>query len=174
MARVTFDQRGNVRCWVLWEDSEVRVITPESPFWSGVFGGHIVVEQHVRDQGEVKVPYESYKLFAKMSVIAAAVQKALEETYTAHHANIQSNDNWAFRFLNGSLKDKYKGKGCRRLHIHIFGRKQEDPNWGNPIPSLVYQARGAYKGQCLNEVPRDKLCAFLETEIPKALQEVSL
>ena len=175
MARVQYDQRGSVRYWVLWGDSEVRVITEKNPLWPAKFGGHIVVEQLALDPKRVKVPHENYKLFAKMNVIAAAVQGGLEETSVADHANIQCNGNWAFRSSGGSLRRScVGGQGYRRLHIHIFGRRKEDPNWGNPISLPTYQARGTYKGQCLNEASRDALCAFLETEISKALQEVSL
>lgn len=172
MVKVGFDQIGGAQYWVLWKDSEVQVITQESPLWPGEFGGHIVVEQLARDEKKVKVPHENYKLFAKMNVIAAAVQKALEQTSVAYHANIQWNGNWAFRSLCGSLRNALVGQGYRRLHIHIFGRRTEDLSWGDPISLPTYQARGMYEGQCLNEVSRDALCAFLKTEIPKAIQEM--
>jgi hypothetical protein len=158
--------------WVLWEDDETGVIVPIKTSWPVHYGGWVIVVQNQN----VKTPYDNYRLYAKMSVIAATVQKGLEEMGLAPHANIQSNANWAFRNRDGSLRDVEEGREKRKIHIHIFGRMFEDPSWADPIllPShQEYNSSKKFWGKVWNKKDMDKLINFLEAEIPKAITELS-
>lgn len=154
--------------WVLWEDREVRVVIQAKTNFPAEYGGHIVVEQKL----EVKVPYGNYDLFSKMSIIAAIVQKELEEIGLAPHANIQSNANWAFRNSDGSLRSIKEGQAARGLHIHVYGRRPEDPGWAEPIRPACFQEQkaGKYWGKVFSEEQMRKLSELLQKEIPRALK----
>ena len=167
---IGFDAENDV--WVLWEDSEVRVCVPTKTSWPAHYGGWVVVFQK---QNVVGAPYNDYRLFAKMSVIAAAVQNSLEYVGLAPHANIQSNANWAFRKSDGSLLNSKEGRERRKVHIHIFGRKVEDPAWADPIVLPTFQEYYATKdcwGKIWSEEDMNKLVRFLEYEVPLALNEM--
>jgi hypothetical protein len=118
---ISFNAEHNV--WVLWQDTDVEVVVPVKTLWPATYGGWVIVIQHQ----EVNTPHHNYPLFAKMSVIAAVVQKGLEHLDLAPHANIQSNANWAFRATDGTLTDLEEGRQQRRVHIHIFGRRTRGP-----------------------------------------------
>ena len=154
--------------WVLWEDSEVRSVIQTKTNFPAEYGGHIVVEQKLG----VKVPYENYALFSKMSIIAAAIQKTLEEIGLAPHANIQSNANWAFRNSDGSLRSIKEGQAARGLHIHVYGRCPEDPGWAEPIRPAYFweQKAGKYWGKFFSREQMRKLSELLQKEIPRALK----
>jgi hypothetical protein len=167
---VGFDTDKDV--WVLWEDSEVGVIVPVKTGYPAEYGGWVSVVQNKN----VKTPYDNYKLYAKMNVIAATVQKGLELTGLAPHANIQSNANWAFRNRDGSIIDVEEGREKRRVHIHIFGRMVNGPAWADPILLPTYQEYNSSKkfwGKVWNKQEMNKLIKFLEAEVPKALLELS-
>lgn len=154
--------------WVLWKDREVCVVIQAKTNFPAEYGGHIVVEQKLG----VKVPYENYGLFSKMSIIAAVVQKVLEEIRLAPHANIQSNANWAFRNSDGSLRSIKEGQAARGLHIHVYGRRPEDPGWAEPIQPAYFQEQkvGKYWGKVFSEEQMRKLSKILQKEIPRALK----
>jgi len=155
--------------WILWRDKETKVVVQRRTNWPAKFGGHIVVEQHK----EVSTPYEDYPLFSKMSVIAATVQKSLEKTGLASHANIQSNANWAFRTPTGEFREIKEGQEHRRVHIHVYGRTMEDPGWGEPIRPAYWEGQQIgqkYWGQVWSKEKMNKLATFLEKEIPRALK----
>lgn len=165
---LSFNVERNV--WVLWHDAEVDVVVPVRTLWPAAYGGWVIVVQ--RQQKQVNTPYHDYHLFAKMCVIAAVVQKGLECLELAPHANIQSNANWAFRRTNGTLTDLERGRQQRRVHIHIFGRRTQDPSWGDPIqlaPHCKYVAfqdsEDIWNGTTLNQ-----FSAFLVDEVPRALR----
>ena len=167
MKKVEYDREKEQ--WVLFENSNIQVVIQSRTNFPAQYGGHIVVSQKVGAQ----TPYSKYALFAKMSVVAAAVQKGLEVTGLAPHANIQSNANWAFREINGSFLDVEEGKRNRRLHIHVYGRSPKDPNWGEPIRPAYHQEQQAYKywGEVFIQLEMNKLAEFLSEEIPQALKE---
>ena len=158
--------------YVLWENDKIRVVIQGKANWPAKYGGHIVVEQKMN----ISTPYSDYSLYAKMSVIAAAIQKVLEQTGLAPHANLQSNSNWAFRNEDGSFRDIKEGQNHRNLHIHIYGRKKgKDSNWGEPIRPAYWQEQQVeqkYWGQIWNKKQINKLTDFLNEEIPKALKKI--
>lgn len=164
MAR--FDERANH--WVLWENPEIRVVVQQKANWPAKYGGHVVVEQKIG----VKTPYDDYALFGRMSVVAAVVQKGMEETGLAPHANIQSNANWAFRKPDGGFRGIKEGQQCRNLHFHICGRDPKDPGWGEPIRPAYFkeQQEGKYWDEVWSEVQLQRIAAFLELEIPIGLR----
>lgn len=156
--------------WVLWENPEIRVVVQKKANWPAKYGGHVVVEQQRRG---ASTPYSNYGLFAKMNVIAAVVQKALEEQELALHANIQSNANWAFRRLDGKFRDVKEGRKRRSLHVHVYGRRTEDPGWGEPIRPAYFkeqQFEKKYWGQIWSESQLQRIATFLELEVPEALR----
>lgn len=73
--------------WVLWEDDEVGVIVPVKTGYPAHYSGWVIVVQNQN----VKTPYDDYRLYAKMSVITATVQKGLEETGLAPSARASTN-----------------------------------------------------------------------------------
>ncbi len=148
----------------MWENNSLRIIAQKKANFPANYGGHFVVEQ---DLG-VKTPYDDYFLFARMAVAAAVVQKGLEKLGLAPHANIQSNANWAFRREDGDLKDTEQGRSQRCLHIHIYGRHPDDPNWADPVRPATYweQQAGKYWHKVFPEEKLEKLSCFIEKEIP--------
>lgn len=155
--------------WLLWENPEIRVVVQERANWPARYGGHVVVEQ----KRGASTPYSDYALYAKMSVIAAAIQKGLEETDLVPHVNLQSNANWAFRKEDGSFRELKEGQRRRSLHIHVYGRCQEDPNWAEPIRPAYFreqQFEKKYWGQIWSENQLQRIAAFLELEVPRALR----
>lgn len=165
---LSFNTEQNV--WVLWRDAEVEVVVPMKTLWPAESGGWVIVVQH--QQQQVNAPYHDYPLFAKMCVVAAVVQKGLEHLALAPHANIQSNANWAFRTTDGALTDLEEGRQRRRVHIHIFGRRTQDPNWGNPIQLASYRDYAAMQNSTdvWNEITLDHFSTFLAKEVPRALK----
>ena len=133
-----------------------------------MYGGWVIVIQHQ----EVNAPYHDYRLFAKMCVIAAVVQKGIERLALAPHANIQSNANWAFRTNDGSFIDLEEGRQRRRVHIHIFGRRTQDPIWGDPIRLVSYREYAAMQdfNEVWNKTTLNQFSAFLAEEVPRALK----
>lgn len=154
--------------WVLWEDDEVRVVIQIKTNFPAEYGGHIVVEQKLG----VRVPYGDYRLFAKMSIVAAAIQKGLEETDLAPHANIQSNANWAFREADGAFRDVEEGRKQRGLHIHVYGRTPKDPGWGESVRPAYHeeQRQGKYWQKVFSQEKMNELSKFFKKEIPTVLQ----
>lgn len=166
---VEFIKDADLPYWVLWEDGGFRVRTLENPNRPADHGGHILVEHK---EGAVKVPYQNYVFFAKISVIAAVVQKAVEKTGISPHANIQCNANWSFRKPNGGLREVKKGKEKRKVHLHVYPRLPADPHWGDPAYLATYKEQiieEKYKGRMFTMPQMVKLKEFLENEIPKAL-----
>ena len=165
---ITFNAEHHV--WVLWHDNEVDVVVPVKTLWPAEYGGWVIVAQH--QQQQVNAPYHDYQLFAKMCVIAAVVQKGLEHLALAPHANIQSNANWAFRTTEGALTDLEEGRQRRRVHIHIFGRRTQDPSWGDPIQLAPYRDYAAMQESTdiWNETTLNQFSAFLSAEVPQALK----
>ena len=165
---ISFNAEHNV--WVLWHDAEVDVVVPVKTLWPATYGGWVIVVQH--QQKQVNTPYQDYHLFAKMSVIAAVVQKGLECLEIAPHANIQSNANWAFRTTDGTLTDLEEGRQLRRVHIHIFGRRKQDSNWGDPILLAPYCKYVAFQDSedIWNETTLEHFSTFLADEVPRALR----
>jgi hypothetical protein len=163
---ISFNAEHNV--WVLWHDADVEVVAPVKTLWPADYGGWVIVIQHQ----DVNTPYHDYHLFAKMSVIAAVVQKGLEHLELAPHANIQSNANWAFRTTDDTLTDLEEGRQQRRVHIHIFGRQTQDPSWGDPIQLAPYREYAAMQDSAdvWNETTLNQFSAFLADEIPRALK----
>jgi len=154
--------------WVLWQDRDVDVVVPMKTLWRATYGGWIIVTQ----RQQVCAPYDNYRLFAKMCVIAAVVQKGLEHLALAPHANIQSNANWAFRTSNGDLTDLEEGRHRRRVHIHIFGRQTQDPNWGDPIRLASYREYSIIQNaeDIWNDNTLKQFSTFLANEVPQALK----
>jgi diadenosine tetraphosphate (Ap4A) HIT family hydrolase len=165
---ISFNAEHNV--WVLWHDTDVEVVVPVKTLWPSEFGGWVIVVQH--QQKQVNAPYHDYQLFAKMSVIAAVVQKGLEHLELAPHANIQSNANWAFRTTDGAFTDLEEGRQQRRVHIHIFGRRMQDPSWGDPIQLAPYRKYVALQDSedIWNETTLSQFSTFLADEVPRALK----
>lgn len=157
--------------WVLWEDDQVRVVIQEKTNFPADYGGHIVVEQKLG----VRVPYGDYRLFAKMSVVAAVVQRGLEDTGLAPHANIQSNANWAFREADGSSRDVEEGRKKRELHIHVYGRTPKDPGWGEPIRPANFQEQreGKFWGKIFSQEKMAELSDFLNKKVSLTLKKAS-
>lgn len=158
--------------WILWQDDQgIEVVALENPHWPKGLGGHIIVFGPSKE-----TPYEDYGIYAKMTVIAAACQKALSELSLAPHANIQINGNWAFRRREesgeASAVSLEEGLASRRVHVHIYGRKPEDINWGDPIrlPNhRQFHETNPYAGETWPEATLNDLAEFLDEEIPKAL-----
>lgn len=165
---ISFNAEHNV--WILWNDAEINVVVPVKTLWPATYGGWIIVVQH--QQQQVNTPYHNYRLFAKMNVIAAVVQKGLERLELAPHANIQSNANWAFRTTDGALTDLEEGRQRRRVHIHIFGRRTQDPGWGDPIRLAPYREYAVLQDSAdvWNETTLNQFSTFLADEIPRALK----
>ena len=165
---LSFDTEHHV--WVLWHDAEVDVVVPVKMLWPAEYGGWVIVGQH--QETPVNAPYHDYRLFAKMCVIAAVVQKGLERLALAPHANIQSNANWAFRATDGALTDLEEGRLRRRVHIHIFGRRTQDPRWGDPIQLASYRDYAAMQESTdiWSETILTQFSVFLADEVPQALQ----
>jgi diadenosine tetraphosphate (Ap4A) HIT family hydrolase len=165
---ISFNAEHNV--WAVWHDTDVEVVVPVKTLWPASYGGWVIVVQH--QQKQVNAPYHDYHLFAKMCVIAAVVQKGLERLELAPHANIQSNANWAFRTTDGTLTDLEAGRQQRRVHIHIFGRRTEDPSWGDPIGLASYNEYAAMQNaeDVWNETTLNHFSTFLADEVPRALK----
>lgn len=163
---ISFNAEHNV--WVLWQDTDVDVVVPMKTLWRAAYGGWVIVTQ----RQQVSTPYHNYRLFAKMCVIAAVVQKGLEHLALAPHANIQSNANWAFRTSNGGFTDIEEGRQRRRVHIHIFGRRIQDPSWGDPIRLAPYREYAVMQSteDIWNEPTLKQFSAFLADEVPQALK----
>jgi len=153
--------------WILWEDEEIQVVVQGQANWPANYGGHVVVEQ----KRGTSTPYSDYRLFAEMNVIAAAVQKGMEELELAPHANIGSFANWAFRNPDGTFREVKEGQRHRNLHVHVYGRKPKDPSWGDPLQQANWQEQqeGKYWGQIWSENQIQRLAAFLGLEVPRAL-----
>jgi len=169
---VEFVNDADLPYWILWENSNFRVRTLENPNRPADHGGHILVEHK---GGAVKVPYENYVFFAKLSVIAAVVQKAVERTGLAPHCNIQCNTNWSFRKPNGGLKEVKKGRGRRSVHLHVYPRLPDDPHWADPAYLATYKEQmidEKYKGRTFTMPQMVKLKEFLKKEIPVALEAI--
>lgn len=162
---VRFDEAA--RHWIFWEDGAIRVVIQRDTNFPAEYGGHLVVEQ----KSGVKTPYGDYRLFARMAVVAAAVQKALEETGLAPHANIQSNANWGFRNPDGTFRTIEEGRSKRSLHLHVYGRKPKDPNWAEPVRPAYHaeQQAGKYFGKVFSAHQMERVRNFLQKEIPEAL-----
>ncbi len=156
--------------WILWKNNSFQVKALENPNRPADHGGHILVEH----KGvAVKVPCQNYVFFAKLSVIAAVVQKAVEETGLAPHCNIQCNSNWSFRKPNGGLRDIKKGRERRKVHLHVYPRFPADPYWADPAYLATYREQiieEKYKGRTFTMPQMVKLKKFLEKEIPIALK----
>ena len=171
---INFIEDGWLSHWVLWEDKQFRVITLRNPNRPADHGGHIVVEKRIKGAGAaVKDPYENYVFFAKISVIAAVVQKAVELTGIAPHCNVQFNGNWAWRNSDNSLRGIEEGKRRRAVHLHIYPRISDDPCWGNPAYLATYKEQvidEIYKDRCFTMEQMERLKEFLEKEISTALQ----
>jgi hypothetical protein len=163
---ISFNAEHNV--WVLWQDTDVDVVVPVKTLWRSTYGGWVVVTQHL----QVNAPYHNFRLFAKMCVIAAVVQKGLERLALAPHANIQSNANWAFRTSDGALSELEEGRQRRRVHIRIFGRRTQDPSWGDPIRLASYHEYVAMQdtGEIWSENTLKQFSTFLADEVPQALK----
>ncbi|MHA2300756.1 MAG: hypothetical protein ACXACD_07360 [Candidatus Thorarchaeota archaeon] len=163
---ISFNAKQNV--WVLWHDTDVDVVVPVKTLWPAAYGGWVIVIQHQ----QANTPYHNYRLFAKMSVIAAVVQKGLEHLDLAPHANIQSNANWAFRTSDGALTDLEEGRHRRRVHIHIFGRRTQDPSWGDPIQLASYHEYTVMQDSenIWDETTLNQFSTFLLDEVPRALK----
>jgi len=162
-----FDRKADH--WVLWKNLEIQVVVQRKANWPARYGGHVVVEQK---RGTNTPYYGGYSLFGKMSVVAAAVQKALEEQKLAPHTNIQSNDNWAFRNPDGSFREVEEGQRHRNLHVHVYGRDPKDGSWGDPIRQANWREQHVekkYWGQIWTENQLQRIAAFLELEVPIAL-----
>lgn len=169
---VEFIKDADLPYWALWEDDKFRVKTLKNPNRPAEYGGHILVEQKSE---VVKVPYDNYILFAKLSVIAAAVQKGVEKTGLAPHANIQCNANWSFRKPNGGLREVKKGKERRKVHLHVYPRLPVDPHWGDPAYLATHREQiieEKYKGRIFTMPQMKKLKEFLEKEIPTVLKHL--
>ncbi len=150
--------------WVLWEDETIYVVVQRKTNFPARYGGHIVVGQ----KAGVKTPYENLGLFSDMMKMAAIVQKALETLHIAPHANIQSNANWAFRRMDGSFRDVLSGREKRLLHIHIYGRCPDDPNWGEPVRPAYHreqQRDGKYWNMIWPKKTLKKISDFIAKEI---------
>lgn len=175
--RVKFVKRGKngwLSHWVLWENEDFRIITLKNPNRPADYGGHIVVEQKGQEH-PVRVPYEHYRFFAKISVIAAVVQKAVELTRIAPHCNIQFNSNWAWRSPNGGLRDLGEGKENRAVHAHIYPRTLHDPNWANPAYLATFQEHvidQKYRDRVFTMEQMIRLRDSLKREIPAALEAI--
>lgn len=167
MSSVKFDEKSSR--WILWKESGIRVVVEDPPNFPAEWGGHFMVEHGF----QAATPYGNYLLFAKMSVVAAVVQKGLEILGLAPHANIQSNANWAFRRPDSSFRKVEEGKKRRKLHLHIYGRRPQDPNWAEPIHPAYHQEQmaGKYSGKIFTYEQMRRLSAFLAREIPTALKE---
>lgn len=165
---IRFVKKADLPYWVFWENKEFRVRTLENPNRPADHGGHILVEA----QKTVITPYDNYVLFAELSVIAAAVQKAVEETGLAPHANIQCNANWAFRKPNGGLRGTKAGREKRKVHLHIYPRLPADPHWADPAYLATHKEQileEKYKGRTFAMLQMKKLNEFLKKEIPISL-----
>ena len=166
---VKFVKDADLPYWILWENDNFRVKTLENPNRPANYGGHILVEQ----KSEVaKVPYDDYVLFAEISVIAAVIQKGVEETGIAPHVNIQCNANWAFRKPNGGLQEIEEGRKKRKVHLHIYPRLPADPHWADPAYLATHQEHileEKYRDDTFTMKQMEDLKQFLEKEIPTAL-----
>lgn len=175
--RIKFIKKGEndwLSHWVLWENEDFRIITLKNPNRPADHGGHIVVEQKVKEC-PVRVPYEDYRFFAKISVIAAVVQKAVELTRIAPHCNVQFNGNWAWRSPNGGLRELKEGKENRAVHAHIYPRTLHDPYWANPAYLATFQEHvidQEYRDRAFTMKQMIRLRDFLMREIPVALEAI--
>lgn len=152
--------------WVLWENPEIRVVVQRKANWPAKYGGHVVVEQKIG----AKTPYDDYALFGRMAVVAAVVQKGMEELGLAPHANIGSFANWAFRTPDGELREVQDGQKRRGLHVHVYGRRPEDRSWGDPLRQADWKEHFVdkkYWGRIWSENQVQRLAAFLELEVPR-------
>lgn len=167
--KVEFVKKGWSSHWVLWENNLSRVITLKNPNRPADHGGHIVVEQK---NEKISAPYQDYLFFAKIAVIAAVVQKAVESIGIAPHCNIQFNGNWAWRNSDGSLQAIEEGIKRRKVHAHIYPRLPDDPNWADPAYLATHKEQvvdQVYEGRCFTKGQILELKKFLEKEIPIAL-----
>lgn len=167
---IEFVEKDWLSHWVLWEDDLFRIITLKNPNRPADHGGHIVVEQK---SGEISSPHQDYLFFAKLAILAAVVQKAVELTWIAPHCNIQMNGNWAWRNSDGSFLNVEDGIKRRRVHAHIYPRLSTDPYWGDPAYLATYEEQvldRKYEGRYFTMLQMVKLKKFLEKEIPRALK----
>lgn len=166
---IEFVEKGWLSHWVLWENDLFRVITLRNPSRPADYGGHIVVEQK---NGKITSPYQDYPFFAKIAVIAAVVQKAVESTEIASHCNIQFNGNWAWKNPDSSPRSVEEGRKKRKVHAHIYPRLPADPYYGDPAYLATHKEQvieRKYEGRFFPMLQMAKLKEFLEKEIPIAL-----
>lgn len=167
---IKFVEKGWLSHWVLWENDLFRIITLKNPNRPADHGGHIVVEQKSE---EISSPYQDYRFFAELSILAAVVQKAVESTEIAPHCNIQFNGNWAWKNSDSSLRDVEEGITKRKVHAHIYPRLPADPYWGDPACLATYKEQvldRKYEDRAFTMSQMAELKEFLKREIPIALK----
>lgn len=155
--------------WVLWQDLDLhlRAVVQKKANWPCEFGGHVVIEATRR----IQAPPDNPALAAAMFLAAGVVGEVMVRLVLADHYNIHFNANWAFRAPDGQLRPQEIGIELRQLHAHVYGRREEDPFWGDPmVPANFAQQRlGIYWDHVWSQEQLDALSAGIEEFLPGVL-----
>lgn len=130
---------SDANSYILWEDEDFVVQTPENPHIPYLEGPHVIVapkQAAVSAWANPGLAGETFKLAAK----ACAVMEDLE---LAPWFNLQANGNWGL--LSGRSPF---------FHIHIYGRNKTK-SWGKPI--VLPEAPGTYRNDPMPKDDREKL-----------------
>ncbi|MDP4001061.1 MAG: hypothetical protein Q8P83_02370 [bacterium] len=104
--------------FILWEDTDFKVITPSNPHTPKKEGAHLVVIP----KKETASAWEDLQISGKTFILAGKVCRTLKRLRLGDWFNIQANGNW------GLLPGKKPS-----FHVHIYTRIKGSDTWGKPV-----------------------------------------
>ena len=134
--------------WLLWQNKEFIVTTPENPHVSPEEGCHIIV----LTKKKLEKPWDDPKLSGRTFELAARVSKIVIGERIADWVNIQNNQNW------GLLP-----RGRLNFHIHIYGRKKSGKTWGQSI--TLPKLPNTFRNEPLSQKERERLKTKLKESL---------
>ena len=125
--------------FMLWENADFEISTPENPHQSYAEGPHLIVFP----KRKVVAAWEDPELAAQSFKLASQACKIMKDLGLAPWFNLQANGNWGL--LPG--KETF-------LHIHIYGRNKT-ASWAKPI--VLPEAPDTFQNDPMPEADRQKL-----------------
>jgi len=125
--------------YLLWENDEFTISTPENPHQPYADGLHLIVSP----RQSVASAWADINTATQVFKLSAEACKIMKDLQLAPWFNIQANGNWGL--LPGNATS---------FHVHVFGRNKT-ASWGKPIS--LPQDPGTYKNDAMPEADRTKL-----------------
>lgn len=104
--------------FILWENTDFKIITPSNPHTPQKEGVHLVV----LPKKQIASAWEDIETGGKAFMLAGRVCKTLKRLNFGDWFNLQANGNWG---LHPGKKPLF--------HIHIYARIKESDTWGKPV-----------------------------------------